>query len=123
MRSNASYYSLSLDGQTALRRCSLEEHIKQSLRACVLTRLGERSFHPVLGSRVSEFLFRPLVSQVREDIAQAIRESIERGERRVEVLGVEVAVDKAEPGLATIQLKYRVLETSKVEKLNISLQP
>lgn len=123
MRSNASYYSFSLDGMGSLRRCSLEEHIKQALRACILTRLGERSFHPLLGSRVSEYLFRPLISQVRGDIAQAIRDAIERSEPRVETLAVEVAADKAEPGLAKIQLQYRILETSKVERLNISLQP
>jgi len=119
----AIYYSLGLDGTSPLRRCSLEEHIKQALRACILTRLGERRFHPRLGSRISEYLFRPLVSQVRDDIAQAIRDAIERGEPRVECLGVEVAVDKAEPGLATILLSYRILETSKVERLSLSLQP
>lgn len=123
MRSNTTFYSLGLDNSGALRRCSLEEHIKQALRACVLTRLGERRFQPRLGSRVSEYLFRPLVAQVRDDIAQAIREAIERGEPRVECLAVDVAVDKAEPGLATIQMKYRILETSKVERLSVRLQP
>ncbi len=124
MQNRATYFSLSLDTDSpALRRCSLEDHIRQSLRACILTRLGERSSYPTLGSRTAELLFRPLVNQVRAEIAQAIFDSVEKGEPRVEILNVEVFSDKLNPGMGQVQLKYRIRETSKVERLTVTLKP
>lgn len=107
----------------ALVRCSEEEHIRQSMRACVLTRRGECASHPELGSRVVDFMFRPLIDETRSALAAAIRHAVTIGEPRVEIQAVELSVDELEPGALIAQLRYRILSSKRSERMLIRLKP
>jgi uncharacterized protein len=107
----------------ALFRSTLEEHIRNSLRATILTHQGERPLYPELGSRVRDSLFRPLTSETLADIQTEVRSAIARCEPRVELQLVEINPDDTDRSRLIIHLKYRIRETRKVDQVKIAVRP
>jgi phage baseplate assembly protein W len=103
-------------------RSSTEEHIKYTLRAAILTQRGERSLQPQLGSRIREFLFRPLLSALKIEIKNEISETILKAEPRVELLDVDLTSDKLDRSKFIVHLKYRIPSLQKVDQMRMAIQ-
>ena len=120
---STTFHLLTNGGASSLKRVSLEDHIKYTLRAAILTHEGERFLHPTLGSRVRDSLFRPLIAEIRTEIASQVSSAIQKSEPRVEVIDVEVAPDNVDKSKVLVQIKYRVLETRKVDNVRLAISP
>lgn len=68
-----------------------EENVAKSVKLIVLTRLGERFFHPSLGTDLNDFLFMKNVDSADKNrIKRMIEFAIVENESRVEVDQVDV---------------------------------
>lgn len=106
-----------------LARVTVEDHIKESLRALLLLQPGERAFHPELGCGLRQFLFRPLTEGLKRDIATQISQTMQKQEPRIHLISVVVEGDKEEKSRLGIQLEYRVLQSQRIDNLKITVQP
>lgn len=86
-------------GQPLLRAASVDEQIKHSIRAILLTRRGERVSEPTFGSELYRYLFRPLSQGLVLDLQNEVRESIARSESRVRVSEVDVVPQSEADGI------------------------
>ena len=76
-----------------------EDAVRQSVWLILATAPGERVMRPASSAAT---LGRA---------AQAVREALVRWEPRIDVLGVDVAPDRAEPALLRVRVDYRVRTT------------
>ncbi len=88
------------------------EDVHQSLRTLLLTRLGERTMRSDFGCDLHGVVFEELDQSLINRIDALVRGAIGRHERRVEVLGVDVARDEQDPSLLRIRVTYEVLGTN-----------
>ena len=95
----------------AIIRSSLEEQIKYSLRAAILTHKGERELHKGIGSDVHEMLFRPLHSSLKPEIKSKIKTAVQQSEPRVQLLDIELNSDRSDKSKIMIYLKYQIRQT------------
>lgn len=107
----------------ALFRVTAEDHIRNSLRATILTHRGERPLHPEMGSHIRHFLFRPLTPETLGDIRTEITNAITRSEPRVEIEQVEIRPDDTDRSRLIINLRYRIKETRKIDRVKITVRP
>jgi phage baseplate assembly protein W len=110
-------------GMFRMRRCTLDEHIKSSIRSLLLTRKGERALYPEMGSLLFESLFRPSNGELISETTNKVRDAIRVNEPRVEVTDVEVLEDKVEKGRLKIEVRYQVLETQRPGQVVVSVEP
>ena len=74
-----------------LARLTNDEAVKQSIKALVLTGLGERFYQPWIGSTVKASLFNLIDDQVTLDtIKTSITECIENNEPRVQIENISM---------------------------------
>lgn len=111
------------NGSFRMRRCTLDEHIKTSIRSALLTRKGERPSHAEFGSELFESLFRPNNSELLSETVNKVREAIRINEPRVEVTDVEISEEKIEKGRLKIDIRYQVLETQRPGQVVVAVQP
>jgi len=126
-RSRNNYHALQLDSRgvqpARFTRVSLEDHIKESLRALLLLQPGERILQPALGCGLAKFMFRPLTQGLKRDIVAHIFETLGKQEDRVALLSVEVEGDKSEKSRISILLEYRILQSQRIDNLKVAVQP
>ena len=82
--------------------------ITQSLKTLLLTRKGERLFHPHLGSNLQKSLFEPLDYGTAGMIKSQVKETIKRWEPRVIVEDVRCEPDFNTNGYE-VELFYRII--------------
>jgi len=88
-----------------------EDAVRQSVWLILATAPGERVMRPDFGCRIHELLFATASAATVGRAAQAVREALVRWEPRIDVLGVDVAPDRAEPALLRVRVDYRVRTT------------
>lgn len=102
---------------------TLEEHLRQCLRAALLTHRGERPLRPELGSEIRDRLFRPLDSRLATELASLVRDAIDRAESRVEILEVGLRSDGDDRTRLQAELKYRVKATQQASAVKVAIAP
>lgn len=105
-----------------LRGASLEEQVKESLRAALLTRRGERVLWPELGSELYRYVFRPLSESLLDEMKKEVRETIARSEPRVRVVNVEVQRNEGEPERIGLKVSFEYKNTQKNGQVRVDLQ-
>jgi phage baseplate assembly protein W len=88
-----------------------EDAVRQSVWLILATAPGERVMRPDFGCRIHELLFAASSAATLGRAAQAVREALVRWEPRIELIGVDVAPDRAEPALLRVRVDYRVRTT------------
>lgn len=88
-----------------------ESAIKQSLKNLVMTNHYERLFHPEIGSQITNLLFEPYSPLVNAMLVQAIKNTINNHEPRVQLLGVEIAPNPDNNALY-VSITFRIVNTS-----------
>jgi len=121
-KSKQQFYMIGLPQGSGLRRVSLEEHIKYTLRAALLTSVGERKLSPEMGSNVRDMLFRPLLNNVRVELKSVLLQAVQKNEPRVEVEKIEVDYDPSDQSRLSVLMDYRVLQTSKRDQMALRIQ-
>jgi len=112
-----------VDGKPSRRlaACTNEEHIKQSIRALLLTGRGERVMRRDFGSRVGTYLFENIGATTTTLIQQEIRSTIERYEPRVDLSDVKVRGSSRNPGVLSVEIHYRILSTDAIDQVVVDL--
>lgn len=86
----------------------LEENVSKSVRILVLTRLGERRFHPDMGTDINAYAFiRNVDSMEIIQLKRMIRNAITENESRVDVDDVDVRNNQDEDCLE-ISIAYTI---------------
>ncbi|HEX8274965.1 MAG TPA: GPW/gp25 family protein [Longimicrobiaceae bacterium] len=89
-----------------------EDAVRQSVWLILATAPGERVMRPDFGCRIHDLLFATASASTTGLAAQAVREALVRWEPRIDLLGVDVAPDRAEPALLRVRVDYRVRTTN-----------
>ena len=104
-----------------LKACTFEEHIKQSIRALLLTGRRERVMRRDFGSRAGSYLYENIGATTTSLIQHEIKTTIERYEPRVELIGVKVNSSSRLPGVLSVEINYRILSADTTDQLTIEL--
>ena len=102
-----------------LKACTYEEHIKQSIRALLLTGRRERVMRRDFGSRAGNYLFENIGATTTSLIQHEIKTTIARYEPRVELIGVKVNSSSRLPGVLSAEISYHVLSTDSADQLTV----
>jgi hypothetical protein len=98
------------DGGPAM--VSDEEDIRQAVRLILSTDRGERAMRPEFGADLQAMVFAPLNTTTLSLLRHRVEEALVRFEPRIEVAEVRVDAEPARPGVALIEVAYRVRATN-----------
>lgn len=88
------------------------DNVAKSIKVIVMTRLGERMFHPSLGTNISDLLFsRNINSSTRRKLETMIEYAIVENEARVDVDGVNVENNRSNNSL-DVTISYTIKSTN-----------
>ena len=87
------------------------EKVKMSIRQILGTRAGSRVIDRSFGSDLRNIVFEPIDDLTANRLRLAVTGAIRRWERRVEVLGVFVSLDRAREGVLECSIDFRVAAT------------
>ncbi len=115
-------YLLDTSGERVkLRAASLEEQVKESLRGVLLTRQGERTAHPELGSLLHRYLFRPLSQSLLSEMKEEVKRSISCSEDRVRVAAVEIRQRGDNAEQIELLVDFEIKQTRKAGQVKVEL--
>lgn len=80
--------------------------VEQSIRLILETEPGERLMRPAFGCGLRRYLMAPNTAETRALVQRSVRQAIERWERRVEVLRVEVLPAPTDPSRIDVHIAY-----------------
>lgn len=69
------------------------QSVKRSVRNLILTNIGEKPFHPEIGSGIRDLLFEPLSPVTAYVLSQLVEDVIENFEPRARLVGVRANPD------------------------------
>ncbi len=98
------------------------DNIRESIRVILLTEMNERLMLPEFGGGLQAFLYEPNTPTTHRLIQERITQALARWEPRISVEDVTVAADHTDRQRATVALTYRLIATSVLERLGLSVQ-
>lgn len=97
-----------------------EQSVSQSLKNLVLTNIGERFYHPEIGSKVQSLIFEPGGSITANLLKTTITETITNQEPRVSLQSITVT-DDSDNDAYWIQIVFTMLNISQPITLNFPI--
>lgn len=88
------------------------DKLEQSMRLVLTTYPGERPARPEFGSRLRDFVFRPISLDTVADVAREVRDALTRWEHRVVVERVDAGPVPDRAGVLDIEIVYTVRATN-----------
>ena len=95
--------------------------IKAALKNLILTSNYERPFHPEIGSPIKSLLFEPATPLLASSLKQAIVNTINNFEPRVELTDVSVTVDDDSNSVG-ISIEFKIVNTTRPITLYLTLE-
>lgn len=89
-----------------------EESIRESIWIILATARGERKMRPDFGCGIHDLIFAVHGGETSGRVASEVRQALILWEPRIDLLGVSVRADEAEPTRLLIQIEYRVRATN-----------
>lgn len=89
-----------------------EEDIKEAIWIILSTQKGERLMQPEFGCGIRDYVFEYLDVTTTALIQSSVREALAKWESRIEVLNVDISMDKAIDGKLLINIGYLVRKTN-----------
>lgn len=86
--------------------------IRQSLHILLSTAQGERIFRPEYGCNIRKWVFSKMNLSERTLITDTIRQAVKKGEPRITLNSVDVAVKDEYEGILSINLDYVIKMTN-----------
>ena len=111
---------LEVDGRISM--VAGEESVRQALLLLISTRPGERVMRPEYGCDLHRLVFAPNDLTTHGLAIFAVRQAVERWERRVEILNLDTELDPDRPDRLSIVLDYRVRTGEEAGRLVVPLQ-
>jgi phage baseplate assembly protein W len=94
-----------------------DEDIREAVAMILGTALGERPMRPHFGCSVHDYVFESVDASTVGRLERAVRLALDRWEPRIEILGIDVDVGRAERGELPIEITYRLRATNDVRNL------
>lgn len=94
--------------------------VKQSLRNLILTNKYERLRNPDFGGNIRRYLFEPYMPTTAIEIKQEIEDMIDRFEKRVRVIEVDVQ-DDIERNAISITIIFGIRQATENQRLDLTL--
>jgi phage baseplate assembly protein W len=95
--------------------------IKTALKNLILTNNFERPFHSEIGSPIRRLLFEPATPLLAASLKQAIINTINNFEPRVELINVIVSVDEDSYSVG-VSIEFQVINTTRPLTLDLTLE-
>jgi uncharacterized protein len=109
------------DATGSLAWPDLETSIRQTIRAILMTRPGERLLARRLGAGLQDFLHEPNSVLTRRRLRDAVREALLRHEPRIRLVGVDVEPEGEREERVRIAIGYEVIRTGRPGTLAIAM--
>lgn len=108
-----------------IARASGIEKINMAIRQILGTKIGSRVIDREFGSDLRGLIFEPIDQLSATRVQLATVEAIQRWEKRVELLNVEISILRAKEGVIEARVEYQVISTQQVGNLvyNFYLTP
>lgn len=87
------------------------EKVKMSISQILGTRLGSRVIDRDWGSDLRDIVFEPIGEATATRLRLAVSEAIERLERRVQLISVNVSLERAREGVLETSVRFRIAGT------------
>lgn len=100
----------------------LATSVQDNLRVILSTRAGEQLMHPGYGAGLVDFVGQPDTVTTRRRVHDRVKESVERWERRIELLRVDVTSSANDPGILKVHIAYRLRRNGALHSLGINLE-
>ena len=110
-------FPMGVDGRGGLAIAKHNGDIEQAIVIILSTARGERVMRPEFGSGIHDFIFSPYNATTAGLLAYHVQESLARWEPRIEVTGVEVEPETADPTQIMIDIRYVVKATNDARNL------
>ena len=94
-----------------------DHDITQAVRLILSTRPGERRMRPEFGCRIHDYVFAPNNSITHTRIRDAVVEALDRWERRIDFVEVEVIPDEMDQDQVFVHVRYRVRTVNSEQNL------
>lgn len=104
-----------------LARVRNDQSVRQAIKNLILTNYNERMFQPQIGSNVARSLFEPNDSVMRDDLEDAIRNTIEYNEPRAQLLSVDV-LPAPDQYTVSINIVFALINTTEPQSLDVILR-
>ncbi len=101
-------FPVTLDDAGNVATASELDAINRSIELILGTAKGERQMRPDFGSDLFNFVFKPLSHGNKRQMESAVKNALQKWEKRVRLLDVVVTGDAADPGTALISIAYEV---------------
>jgi len=93
------------------------DKVAMAIKQILGTKIGSRVIDRDFGSDLRGLIFTPIDELSSARIRFAILESIRRWERRVEVLGIDVSIARAQEGVIEANIQFRIIATQQIGNL------
>lgn len=87
------------------------EKIAMSIRQILGTKRGSRVMDRNFGTDLREILFDPIDEISMARVRFTIMDALQTWERRIEILDVDVSIDRAKEGIIDVEIFYHVIST------------
>ena len=95
--------------------------IKQSVKNLILTANYEKPFHPEIGSQVNSLLFEPFSPMIQAMMTEAIKNTINNYEPRVNLLNVVVGANPDNHSL-NVSIIFKIVNTETPISVDLVLE-
>ena len=101
-------FPIRVNPQGGLSYVSGEEAIRESIWIILATASAERQMRPTFGCGIHEYVFAPINTTTRGNIAHQVREALVTWEPRIDVVDVRVEAPPDADNLLLIRVDYRI---------------
>jgi uncharacterized protein len=105
-------FPLGVGPQGGIALVRRETELEQAMRLILSTYPGERPMRPEFGSRIRDFVFRPVNVETIAELSRVVREALLRWEPRVDVEAVLINPSAADQSTLYIDIQYRPKDTN-----------
>jgi phage baseplate assembly protein W len=105
-------FPLGVGPQGGIALVRREVELEQAMRLILSTYPGERPMRPEFGSRIRDFVFRPVNIETIAELSHEVRSALLRWEPRVTIEAVLVIPDPSDEGALYIDIQYVVKDTN-----------
>lgn len=93
------------------------EKVKMAIRQILGTKIGTRVIDRDFGSDLRSLVFEPIDSVTTTSLRLTITEALQTWERRIQLLNVQVNIDRADEGVLDAEISFRIISTQQIGNL------
>ncbi len=105
-------FPVSPDRNLEISISEFEDNIRESILIILGTKKGERLMRPDFGCDINDFVFESISSLTLGNIEVSITEALTKFEPRIELIDINISIDKINEGFLGINITYRVISTN-----------